>query len=169
MGFHNEISSSSTSWILQSSSYCSCGKHTGFSHSRCGSCYIIGSYIYTCMLSSVANVDTWKRVTSSTGWCGLCSASGATSLSCAYCQASPAALVPSPSSGVPLSSLNHLIWSNIHGDLNFQSSRLLYYPCFSILREIDLRSRVLVWRSKCEQNNLGWSLWRKQYTTMVYT
>jgi len=135
---------SSTFWILQSSPYCSCGKHTGFPHSRCGSCYIIDSYIYTCMLSSVAIVDTWKRVTSSTGWCGLCSASGASSFCCAYCQASPAALVHPPSSGVPLSNWNQLISSNIGGDINFQSSRLL--PFIHAFRHFS----KLVRRPKCE-------------------
>jgi len=37
------------------------------------------------------------------------SPSGANKLACACCQASPAALVASPSSGVPLSSLDHPI------------------------------------------------------------
>jgi len=104
-------------------------------------------YIYACMLSSVANErhhpldDVGFSLTPY-------SASGATSFTCAYCQASPAALVPSPSSGVPLSSLNHLIWSNIHGDLNFRVHVVLYpfiLPCFS--RSI---SGVLIRRAKCE-------------------
>jgi len=46
--------------------------------------------------------------------------SGANKLACAYCQASPAALVLAPATGASLSSLDHLIWSNIHGDMNFR-------------------------------------------------
>jgi len=91
------------------------------------------------------SVTRREWMTSSIWWCRLClapcSASGATSLSCAYCQASPAALVPSPSPGVPLSNWNHPILTCIHGDTNFQ--RLIYSSMlFTKSISIDLRSRV---------------------------
>jgi len=96
-----------------------------------------------------------KRVTSLDD-VASCSASGANKLACAYCQASPAALALAPSSGAPLSSLDHPIWSNIHGDMNFR-----VHVCFtlalihafryrSIRRSIRTRARA-----KCERNVLG--------------
>jgi len=60
--------------------------------------------------------------------------SGANKLACAYCQASPAALVDAPLQEAPLSPLVCLISSNIGGDINFQSSRLLFHA----FREIDI-------------------------------
>jgi len=113
-------------------------------------------YIYACMLSSVANSK----------WChplddaGLYSASGASSFTCAYCQASPAALVPSPSPVASLSTWNHLISSRTDGDTNFPRVHVCFYPCFSISRKIDPRL-VLVCEAKCEQKYLGWSLYSR--------
>jgi len=94
-----------------------------------------------------------QRMTSSSDDVGSCSASGASSFTCAYCQASPAALVASPSSGVPLSPLDQSIWSNIHGDINFQSIGLsCFYSSMLFDTSIDLRSilRRLHGRAKCE-------------------
>jgi len=147
MGFHNEISSSPHR-MLQSSSYCSCGtdKHAGFFHCR-GSCLLIGPYMYmhACCHWRLASADTWKGSDIINGDVASCSASGASSFCCACCQASPAALVASPSPVVPLSNWNHPILTCIHGDTNFQ--KLTYsYPCFSIFRE----NSKLVRRSKCE-------------------
>ena len=64
--------------------------------------------IYACMLSLPTRESRHlsKRMTSSDD---VSSPFGANKLACAYCQASPAALVASPSSGVPLSSLDHPI------------------------------------------------------------
>jgi len=138
MGFHNEISSSSHR-MLQSSSYCSCGiDTTGMldSSTFCGSCSVIE---YACMLvQSRTSTCAVGRMTSLDDDATFCSASGASSFCCAYCQASPAALVASPSSGVPLSPLDQSIWSNIHGDTNFPRVLLwLHVLEFSISIHID--------------------------------
>jgi len=82
--------------------------------------------MYACMLS-LSTRESHHHSKRMTSLDDVSSPSGANKLACAYCQASPAALVASPSSGVPLSSLDHLIWSNIHGDMNFPSVTL---PCF---------------------------------------
>ena len=152
--FHNEISSSSQR-MLQSSSYCSCGVDTtGILDSSifCGSCsVIIGSY--ACMLVSSRTSSSLHRMTSLDD-VASCPASGASSSSCASCQASPAALVPSPSPLASLSTWNHLISSRTDGDTNFPRVHVCFYPCFSISRKIDPRL-VLVCEAKCEQKYLG--------------
>jgi len=87
-----------------------------------------------------------------------CSASGANKLACAYCQASPAALVLAPSSGAPLSSLDHPIWSRTDGDINFRVHVCFFFSlALSMLFDIDLYGDrfVLVCKAKCEQKYLG--------------
>jgi len=106
--------------------------------------WILLSYWFTCvcMLSSVANER--HHLLDDVGLCfAPCSASGAASLSCACCQASPAAPAVSPSPGVPLSSLDQLIWSKTDGDVNFQSVALIAL-CSSMLFDPSAR------RPKCE-------------------
>jgi len=78
----------------------------------------LSSYTHACLCSRERRQV--QRMTSSSDDVCSCSASGANSFCCAYCQASPAALVAAPRPAVPLSSLDHLIWSNIHGDINFR-------------------------------------------------
>jgi len=96
-----------------------------------------------------------------------CSASGATSFTCAHCQASPAALVDAPSSGAPLSSLDQSIWSNVHGVMNFRVHVLLRSMFFHAFRD---RSPEC-W---CKGQNVSAFLLvdcyaAKQHTTMFYT
>jgi len=89
--------------------------------------------VCACMLT-LLQTSTCKRMTSHDD-VGFCSASGATSLSCAYCQASPAALVVAPPPVVPLLSLDQSIWSRTDGDINFPSVAL---PCFNcMLFDVD--------------------------------
>jgi len=123
--FHDEISSSSTSWMLQSS-YCSCGKHTGFFH-----CADPAIGVHACMHAVIADSRTsssLQRMTSLDDVTPSSSPSGANKLACAYCQASPAALVASPSPVASLSSLDHPIWSKTDGDVNLPSA--LVFPLF---------------------------------------
>ena len=129
MGFFTVRShTSSTSWMLQSSSYCSCGSCILDSSTCHGSCSCIGIiYMHACCHSRTFMRDDIIPCGDTT----LPSpSSGANKLACAYCQASPAALVLAPSSGAPLLSLDHLIWSNIHGVMNFRVQLLL---CSSML------------------------------------
>jgi len=88
-------------------------------------------YIYACFFMGA---DTWKRVTSSVMMWSLCSASGANIFCCAYCQAPPAALVPSPSPVASLSTWNHLISSRTDGDTNFSKyySSMLWLHAFRV-------------------------------------
>jgi len=126
--------------MLQSSSYCSCGKHAGFFHCR-GSCYGIGSYVHACCHSRTFMRDDIIP-------CGDAtlpsSSSRADKLACACCQVSPATLVVPPSPVASLSSLVHLIWSRTDGDVNFQSIGLPCFilPCFSRSARRSIRTRM---------------------------
>jgi len=92
-------------------------------------------YIYACMLV-IRERRQVQRMTSLDDVTHPSSPSGANKLACAYCQASPAALAVAPSSGAPLSSLNHPIWSNIHGDMNFPSRHALFFHAFRYFAKI---------------------------------
>jgi len=99
--------------------------------------------VHLCMHAVFAdsriNDNWWHHSSDDVGSCS-CSASGATSFTCAYCQASPAALVPSPSLVASLSTWNHPILTSIHGDTNFpRVASCFILPCFSRI-SIDLRS-----------------------------
>jgi len=112
-------------------------------------------YIYACMLSSVANSK----------WChplddaGLYSASGASSFTCAYYQASPAALVSSPSPVASLSSWNYLISSRTDGDTNF--SRVVDYSSMLFAKSI--------WIDKAPRKSKMWAhfFWLSLYGKTV--
>jgi len=114
--------------------------------------------VYICMHACHSSTREHRhlvRVTSSSDDVGLYSASGASSFCCAYCQASPAALVDAPFPVASLLSLDHLIWSNIHGVMNF---RVIH--AFSILLS-KTRNRLSAQWAKCERNNLGWWVYSK--------
>jgi len=78
----------------------------------------LSSYIHACLCSRERRQV--QRMTPSSDDVGSCSASGANILACAYCQASPAALVDAPLQEPPLSPLVCLISSSIGGDINFR-------------------------------------------------
>jgi len=91
--------------------------------------------VYICMHACHSSTREHRhlvRVTSSSDDVGLYSASGASIFCCAYFQASPAALVPSPSPVASLSTWNHLISSRTDGDTNFpRVASCFILPCFS--------------------------------------
>jgi len=123
---------SSTSWMLQSP-HCSCGKHTGFFHSPRILLYWF-IYMHACC-HSPAREPRHHSKEWMTSLDDVSSPSGANSFCCAYCQASPAALVASPTPVASLSTWNQLISSNIHGDIDFRVLPLYSSILFDTFRD----------------------------------